>query len=253
MIRSSTLMCEYFGINNFYYTTTTLTGLYSGFGTHIPWLDYFCENFSKIGDCPFLRHPSIAKPGVYLLKNTSDNNLKRTITTAWDEYQINYTLNILLQIPEGFESFGFGLKSAHPKAEENLLNELPLIKKFILQFREENRKLIAFNRDHQIEVMSLLNRNFYNEPSNICASLHKRELLLKQLGLEAILALTTREIDILKFMANGFPASYIAKKLHLSRRTVENYTATIKSKLDCNSKVDLIQRAQEMVSIINPV
>lgn len=43
-------------------------------------------------------------------------------------------------------------------------------------------------------------------------------------------------------------AGYIANQLQLSTRTVENYLATIKSKLCCQSKLELIQKAQEIAS-----
>lgn len=249
MLRSVAPMCEYYGVNNFYYTTTTLSGFYSGFCTCTRWHEYFCENFSELGDSPFLRHPSVAKLGISLLKNTPDSALKQAIKIAWDKYHINFTLNIQLPIEKGFESFGFGLKTCYPKAEEHLLNELPLLKRFISFFRKENKKLIDLSRDHCVEIASLLGPRFYHEPPST-TTLQKRELFLRQLGLSSLLSLTPREIDVLKFLANGFPANYIAKQLHISCRTVENHIAAIKSKLECGSKVELINKAQEMVSII---
>ena len=64
-----------------------------------------------------------------------------------------------------------------------------------------------------------------------------------------LLELTPRERDLLKYISRGYPASYIAKKLELSVRTTENYIATIKEKLSCPSKVELIEMAQSFEAV----
>ena len=126
-----------------------------------------------------------------------------------------------------------------------------LSKKFISYFQKENKKFIDFVHDHEVDISSFLGPSC-NEAPNAFPISPKRELLLKQLGFGAILLLTPREIEVLKYMAYGFPANYIAQKLHLSCRTVENYITVIKSKLDCDSKVELIKKAQDIVLVINP-
>jgi DNA-binding NarL/FixJ family response regulator len=68
------------------------------------------------------------------------------------------------------------------------------------------------------------------------------------MGLDSLFSLTPRELDLIKWIAHGYPASYIAHQLQLSIKTIENYTATIKCKLNCKSKIELINKALEITS-----
>ncbi len=165
------------------------------------------------------------------------------------KFNINFVVNIQRKVPEGIEQFGFGLKSNHPKAEQHVLNELPLLLKFIDFFYEENKKLIRLSFDHQVEISALLGPCFYQR-SNSNSILKEKNLLLKQLGLGKVLSLTSRELEVLKYLAHGYPATYIGKELHLSTRTVEHHIEAIKDKLNCKSKVALIKAAHEITSII---
>lgn len=56
-------------------------------------------------------------------------------------------------------------------------------------------------------------------------------------------ALTKRQKEVLKLVANGLTAKQIAIRLGISQRTVEFYLEIIKSKLDCQNKAQLIRRA----------
>lgn len=52
--------------------------------------------------------------------------------------------------------------------------------------------------------------------------------------------LTNREIDIIKYVLQGFSAKEIGLRLNISHRTVESYISTIKLKCRCNRKSNLI-------------
>lgn len=52
--------------------------------------------------------------------------------------------------------------------------------------------------------------------------------------------LTPREVDTLRLILIGLPGSEIAKRLKLSKRTVESYIEAIKSKLQCRTKGDIV-------------
>lgn len=55
--------------------------------------------------------------------------------------------------------------------------------------------------------------------------------------------LTKRESDILKHIILGYSAKEIAKILNISFRTVESYMNSLKLKLHCNSKGEVILMA----------
>lgn len=54
--------------------------------------------------------------------------------------------------------------------------------------------------------------------------------------------LSKREIDILRLLVQNMTAKQIAERLHLSKRTVENYLVNIKIKTNCDSKFALIEK-----------
>lgn len=57
--------------------------------------------------------------------------------------------------------------------------------------------------------------------------------------------LTKREAECLYYLVRAKTAKEIALLLNISPRTVESYIDTLKMKLECNSKIDLVLRSQE--------
>lgn len=55
-------------------------------------------------------------------------------------------------------------------------------------------------------------------------------------------ALTQREVDCIQSLLKGFTAKQIGKNLGISRRTVENYLANTKNKLNVSTKAELIEK-----------
>lgn len=256
MIRSVEPLCDYFNVNHFFYgriCTNDRNVSFSALGTHLKWQEYLFQNVHILTTWPAFKLPNALSPKINFEKNTDDSKFNNALEIAWLKFNINMTLSIQKHTPGGLHIYGFGLKSRSSKAENYLISELLLLKKFITYFHEKNDKLIQLTYEQEVEMPLILDLQLDGELTNISPISLKRELFLKQLGLGTLTSLTSREIDVLKFLAYGFPANYIAKQLHLSCRTVENHIANIRSKLDCKSKVELILKAQEMISIINPL
>lgn len=246
MIRSITPFFDCFNISQFYYTRVYSSGKYTTLGTHIGLNEFLYDRLELLRSCPVLRNPEILQSGISFPRYTHDAVYSKYQNDVWNKFKLKFSVNLVRKTPFGAECFGFGVKHADPRIDQQLLNELPLVYKFIDFFRNENKKLLQISYENQVDIASLLG-SCYNEEPITNQSNEKRNLLLKQLGLDAMLQLTQRESEIMKFLANGFPAHYIAKQLYLSSRTVENYIATIKMKFDCNSKVELIRKAQETI------
>jgi DNA-binding NarL/FixJ family response regulator len=102
--------------------------------------------------------------------------------------------------------------------------------------------------DTQVSLATHFGSRFFERPKGLALP-GMREKLYRRMGLGWILLLTERERDLMHYLANGFPASYIAKELAIRPRTVENYMATLKSKLYCDSKLELIHKAKEFVLV----
>lgn len=248
MLRFSAPLKDCFGINHFWYYKITFSGNYSYFGTHAAWNEFCFEN-AMVSHFPCLRHPNNLQIGINLMKAQADIEYRAVLDSAWDKFQINFNINITNRVSEGVEAFGFATCYNDPHAEQRLLNNLPLLHHFIRFFRKEHIKLFQLLDDNQVNLPDQFGPLFY-ERQKMLAIPNNQEQFLEKMGFGSIRSLTPREKDVLKFLSHGYPSTYIAQQLLLSSRTVENYIAVIKSKLSCNSKVELIQKAQAIAFII---
>ncbi len=57
--------------------------------------------------------------------------------------------------------------------------------------------------------------------------------------------LTDREVEVLRFIAQGFTNSQIAELIHISVRTVEYHRANLMGKLNLTSRVELVRYAAD--------
>jgi DNA-binding CsgD family transcriptional regulator len=236
---------NFLGINHFWYYRISNQGNYSFIGSHTAWSE-FCIDQNMVFSFECLRHPSILGQGISLMKS-AEMEYQNVLQTAWEKFNINFNLNIISKTSEGLEAFGFGSRYNDPKSDERVINQLPLLKVFIKTFKENYKNLFLLLEENQVDISSKFGPRFYESNKEIF-SIGSREDFLHGMGYGGLLSLTRREKEILKLVAEGYPASYIAEELSLSPRTVENYIARIKDKLLCNSKIELIQKAKDAIS-----
>lgn len=240
-------LADFLGVNHFWYYKITNSGHYSYVGTHIQWSEY-CFDAGLTSLFPCLRHPRLMPSGLTLMKASDDPAYNRLLNAAWEKFNVNFNINLVEHTKEGIEAFGFGTRFKDPQADQRLLNELPLLRYFIKSFRQNHPKLFQLLEDNQIDLTSEFGAVLYERPKAIVPQMEKHKVLNK-MGLSQVLLLSSREKEVLKFLANGYPASFIATKLKLKTKTIENYIITIKDKLSCYSKVDLISKANEVTSL----
>lgn len=247
MMRFTQPLKDHFWINHFWYFQVSYSGYYSYVGTHNDWSEYCFAN-QLIDYFPCLRHPDTMASGINLMKRTEKREYREVLETARKKFNINFNLQLLNKTSKGVESFGFATFYNQRVSDDQLLNELPLLRYFIKKFRENNPSLFTLLENNEIDLSSYLGPLFIEHKSKFLVP-QQRSLFLEKFGLEAFSNLTVREKDILKHLSNGYPSSYIAEKLHLRTKTVENYIALIKCKLACHNKVELIHKAKEFCSI----
>lgn len=267
MIRSVKPMCDYFSISNFYYLRILAQGDHAHFfmlGTHLEWQEYLYSDPARLSSWPVIRHPDLLSSQAILFKSYSDPQLNDLLDIAWNKFGISFSLNIQRKIDGGIEAYGFGLNSRLLQADVLLLDEFPLLELCTFNFHKENKKFLDLASEYQVEISSIVGPAFFKKVAPDYFSLVldspalspddlplNKRALLESLGLQCIFLLTVREYEILNFVA--FPAKHIANILHLSHRTVENHIANIYSKLDCNGKTELIKKAHDILSVINPL
>lgn len=244
MVRFAKPLYDHFGINHFWYYRITNSGIYSYVGSNGPWNEY-CYGESLTKHFPCLRSPSVLKGGVTLMKAGSNEDYAQVLKTAWDKFRINFNVNIFEPCVDGIEAYGFASKFSDHESDERILNELSILRCFFRELRKKHGKLFTLLQDNAIDLSDHMGATFHERPKGIVLSLN-RQRFLSEIGCAALSQLTPREQEILRLLVHGYPASYIKEELHLGLRTVENYIVSIKNKLSCHSKVELIKKAQEV-------
>jgi DNA-binding NarL/FixJ family response regulator len=67
-----------------------------------------------------------------------------------------------------------------------------------------------------------------------------------KIGDAAYGALTPREQEVLRLLAEGVPRKVIAKKLYITQKTVENHTTRIMNKLSLHNTLELVRYAAKL-------
>jgi two-component system response regulator DegU len=68
--------------------------------------------------------------------------------------------------------------------------------------------------------------------------------LYQQQEVESLISpLTSRETEIVEYMAQGFANKQIAVKLKISEQTIKNHVTSILSKLDANARTEAVVKA----------
>lgn len=234
---------SYLGVNHFWYYSISNTGEYSYLGSHVGWSE-FCFEQNLLVPFTCLRHPSHVAVGLSLMKAESDSEFQHVLKLAWERFQINFNINIVMRNSKGIEGFGFGSRFNDSKSDERLINQLPLLQMFFKSFKEKNGKIFSLIEENKMNISSEFGSVFYEKPKHLCYMGSSKEEFLHKIGYGDLLLLSSRENEVLRYVAEGYPASFIANQLDLSNRTVENYIANLKDKLLCNSRVELIQKAR---------
>ncbi len=246
MIKSAEPLDIHLGVNHFWYNRMTFSGHYSYFGTHVEWHEYCHNRIDFIKGIPYLANPYSFPEGLQLLGQSSEPQLQLILKEGRTKYKTNFNLHFIRRTANALEGFGFGCRDNSVTTYDRLLNELNLLKGFIGYFREVNAPIFAILDEFQADMNKVPCFKFNKSRKNLSAV--NRDQLLRDLGM-GFPDLSSREHEVLQYCASGFPAPYIAEQMGLSIRTVESYILIIKSKLQCKSKVELIQKAKDLSSL----
>lgn len=163
------------------------------------------------------------------------NDWPEMLIDAASNFGIGNGISIIRYQPEGIEYFGFATDIAnHLIVNCFYLQNLEWLNQFCDFFKEQARDLIAkFERDKII----------------LSEYIEKKPFVAPQIITTKTSVLTNRQIACSRLLLQGLTVKEIAAKLFLSPRTVETHLNTIKDKLDCRNKTELIIRLQSMLLV----
>lgn len=187
---------------------------------------FFEENYPAGGD--------VRRNGVYLWPTHLPTD---AIITARNEFNQDHGITTIREHEDHIEFFDFTTKRDNHHALYYYLNHHDIFEKFADHFKQVATPLITKSDAHTLPLTSLSERKLLQNQL-----IPKAEQLLSQ---EAS-RLTTRQLTCLKLLAQGMSMREIGEHLNLSRRTVEHYIATIKTKLNCRNRMELIAALKKM-------
>jgi DNA-binding CsgD family transcriptional regulator len=151
--------------------------------------------------------------------------------------------------------FYFFSSSATQQVMQNFfINNLDILKKFILYFRDRASKIllkseankIILSQDVRVGHVDL--QSITHTPNEIIELKQQKEFFNKKTHLNKYIIntsslknikLTGRELNCLAGLLNNQSCSEIANSYHISKRTVEAHMKSIKAKLNCKKKSEI--------------
>ncbi len=235
-------LVDHLKINHFYHIVFTHSGHFAAAGLHMEWHECLFSNPEGTLCLPYIYHNREKLEGFFFSQTLQNNGWEKMSCMASQDFNVNLGLNIIQKIPGGIEGFGFGLKTNDPIQHMALLNELPLLHAFLNEYKKQIKTNILF--ENLVDVASLIGPSFFEVPKKPAPNL--RQLILGKMKIKVENPFTRRESEVIEYLLEGYSASQTGDKLFLSKRTIEHHIERIKDKLDCTSKLELIQKLRKM-------
>lgn len=137
----------------------------------------------------------------------------------------------------GVEFYGFAAAHHSPMLQV-ALNRRRLLERFFANFRIGMKPLIERLREDPISLPEVKGERFFERVKRCDQEI---DAFAASLGVAPPVALSKRERACLQLYQEGLTAAQTGERLGLSPRTVESYFESIKSKLGCDSKRELLR------------
>ncbi|MEI6806472.1 MAG: helix-turn-helix transcriptional regulator [Myxococcaceae bacterium] len=244
----SSILLDYFNLNNFYYYKITESGDFFLFDDNLGVLD-FLDSQEFIFKHRYYCHPKYHRSGCKIEKTSSNPLLVGLETTQkfFLEAKFNLSVSIVEKTDGAVEEFGFHSAQTTEDQSNFVFNHIDEIKLFAQWFLKNNTQLVSFLNESKTNLPRLIGDVFYSNRIQEADSIHfRRESFLKELGMTQKPNLSSADQEVLRLTSQGFTPYQIGNLLHRSKRTIEHRIESLKQKLACHSKVELLQKSQEI-------
>lgn len=189
---------------------------------------FYCDN-------PYLVHPSLLEQGcVFTTIMFNEAATEKLIK----QFQMCHVLIILQRKGNAIDGFAFAPKGIESNTSMDYYAKLELMYKFIVYFKIEAKHLINNMMQDGFNLKDAKGSAFFH--SDLSLPLLKKDPKALKFS-KIIFPLSSKELECLNLFKQGHSAQSTAAILGLSQRTVEHYFDTIKNKLGCSSKWELLE------------
>lgn len=239
-------LVELFGLNYFYYSRVSNSGLYSSFSNNIEWNKYWFDQGFHLKSFYFLQ-PQNYQYGLTISLPFFEDQFFHIQSIAQTKFNINYVIEITKKTNSGIESYGFSTDKFNHSTLKQYFTDLPFLKLFFKNFREKNSDIFRQLDENQINIANAIGPKFF-ESSSVINTFDSYKSLIS-IGFDIYSDLSKREKQVCKKITKGKSANEIADLFGLSKRTIESYIENIKIKLNCFTKSDLLEKCLDLESI----
>lgn len=217
----------------FFYYSLEENGRCAVLGNDPDYLEFYYTNAMHLKN-PTYVHPSFLRSGYALVPSAWQEEDKQTI---YSEYGMKDLFMVLEARKDKVEGFIFYDRNLSKEGLLPYIENLHLLKKFIPHFKKEAALLIEKVKGEQFNMHQEQKEDFFSvDPTlSFVKKNPKADFFLK-----AVSQLSPQEECCLELFKKGYSAQATASIMNLSRRTVESYFESIKNKLGCHSKSELL-------------
>jgi DNA-binding CsgD family transcriptional regulator len=182
---------------------------------------------------PYFAHPALFRSGYAMLPCSVEEEVQKVLSKRFDADHFFLSLNSNSQV---MEAFIFANVNENLSGSQSYLSRLDLLNKFSRYFKREAKNLIGKMRADCFNIKAEKGEFFDTSP-NVPLTIYDPKI---QNFLKKVTGLTRQELICLEHFKQGKSAQATAAIMGLSQRTVESYFESMKNKIGCSSKYDLL-------------
>ncbi len=182
--------------------------------------------------------------GVYDSKKIQNDNLQAL------SKQLNYnsSIHIFKKHNSFSEIITFAASDPSINVLEFYINNLQLINKFILHFKDEAGSIINEAMNAPVSIPACMDYANFTKQDSLAKADSNNDFAIQQYHFDDKLSLklSAREKQCLSLYIRGKPTSQIADIMNIKKVTADTHMKNIKTKFKCDSKSDLFEKLWDL-------
>lgn len=185
--------------------------------------------------------------GIYIAANLENPFQQKMHQELKKIFNVDHMIHLIEKQNDYDDMYTFATTPENYKMINQFINNLDIIKHFILYYKDKSASLIK--KTNKVRYGS----EYFSSPTastsgTTIQNKHNHKNCLKNMVIKKIhiptqtgeVSISQREFDCLKYAVKNLTLKEIAKFLNLSPRTVETYVNNLKYKLKCDTRTQLI-------------
>lgn len=224
-------LTDFFGLSSFVYQKNFLDGSEIRLSNQPKWIHHFYAN-KLYQKSVFETHPQRFEKTHIIWAALPQH---KGVLKEAREFNIDHGITFVEPCSDGCEFFFIGTTSDKPEVMAHYLNNIDILERFLVYFRDKAAPLIKEAHQHRLTIPN----KFIEAPQTNLIGNFDRSAFLQAINIKH--PFTPREIACIELLLKGYTLKMIAQELDISVRTVETHLDHIKNKVGVSSKAALVK------------